>query len=130
VARQTPAGKNAAARSRRADKAFYEVCLVHRIAIKYLYLYLHFKSTLARSCSGLFARYRRLFATCTRISGFFVIDYKSHFLLIALLGDEQSSRLNGRKNMRIFIMIFRIYRRNACDLSPSSARSCSHCCIS
>jgi hypothetical protein len=58
--------------------ARYSTRFAHRIAIKYLYLYLHFKSALARPpCSGLLARYRR--PRATRISGFFVVDYKSLF---------------------------------------------------
>jgi len=118
-------------RGRAKQKGRHSRRLAHRIAIKYLYLYLHFKRALARPCSGLLARYRRPFAT--RISGFFVADYKSLSPLIALprARGGQSSRSDRRKNTRIF-MISRIYAKwNARDANPSSlsARSYFGTCI-
>lgn len=56
-----------------------------RIAIKYLYLYLHFKSALSSppvsTPSGLLARYR--WPCATRVYPFFVVDYKSLSLTYA-----------------------------------------------
>lgn len=96
VARRTPAGKNAAARSRRGTKGKqgtpYEVSLAHWIAIKYLYHYLHFKSALARPCSSFLARYRRPYAA----RGFFVVDYKSPFSLLSVFRAHAAGNLRGR----------------------------------
>lgn len=99
------------------SKAFYEVSiLAHWIAIKYLY---HYICILKAHCSGLLARYRRPYAT--RISGFFVIDYKSLFPLIVLPCTRQAIFAVGSKKYKY---LFREFTNKVVgNLNPSSARN-------
>lgn len=113
VARRPPAGKNAAAWSGKGAKGWakHSTRFAHRIAIKYLYLYLHFKSALARPPVPASSRVIVGHARRARISGFLVVDYKSLFPLIArprARGEQSSRAADRRKNTRIFT-IWRIY---------------------